>query len=118
MVTHHKEMCRIVKDYFTRVFGNAELENEMEIDENVNIISPGQNEALTEAFTYDEFTNAIRKMHPDKASGPDRLNPTFFQHLWSPMGHELFLCCQEWLNNFSFPAELNDTNVDSKKREC
>lgn len=50
-------------------------------------------------------------MHPDKASGPDGLNPAFFQHFWSLMGNEVFNCCKAWLQDCSFPAELNDTNV-------
>lgn len=50
-------------------------------------------------------------MHPDKASGPDGLNPAFFQSFWSVMGREIFDHCKEWLETNSFPHELNSTNV-------
>lgn len=50
-------------------------------------------------------------MHPDKASGPDGLNPAFFQQFWLILGKKVFTCCKEWLNKGSFPASLNDTNV-------
>lgn len=49
-------------------------------------------------------------MHPDKASGPDGLNPAFFQNFWSIMGHEVFKYSKEWLYTKSFPGELNCTN--------
>lgn len=50
-------------------------------------------------------------MHPDKASGHDVLNPTFFQHFWGILGNEVFLCCSSWPNEVSFPTVLNETNV-------
>lgn len=50
-------------------------------------------------------------MHLDKASGPDGLNPAFFQQFWSIIGNEVFSYCVDWLNSGSFPANLNDTNV-------
>ncbi|KAL8117764.1 hypothetical protein AgCh_015597 [Apium graveolens] len=66
---------------------------------------------LTAEFSFEEFTLAIKQMHPDKASGPDVLNPAFFKSFWSIMGHGVFKYCKEWLRNKSFPGELNCTNV-------
>lgn len=50
-------------------------------------------------------------MHPDKASGPDGLNPAFFQHFWNLIGKEVFICCQQWLVEASLPATVNDTTL-------
>ncbi|WOH14253.1 hypothetical protein DCAR_0933770 [Daucus carota subsp. sativus] len=50
-------------------------------------------------------------MHPDKASGPDGLNPAFFQHFWPMLGREVFECCKEWLLKCTFPADFNNTNL-------
>ena len=50
-------------------------------------------------------------MHPDKASGPDGLNPAFFQHFWRLLGEEVFKCCYQWLDEGIFPAEVNDTTL-------
>lgn len=104
-------MCLIVKDYFKGVFENAEVEQVADPYNEVVVLSTKQNEALIAEFTYEEFSIAVQQMHPDKASGPDGLNPAFFQHFWSLMGHEVFHCCTSWLREGSFPAELNDTNV-------
>lgn len=66
---------------------------------------------LTAEVTFEEFIKAVKQMHPDKASGPDGLNPAFFQHFWALLGKEVYSCCKYWLAEFSFPAEINDTNV-------
>lgn len=104
-------MCRVVKDYFKIVFRKAGVELDFEDYSTATVISNVQNEALVADFTYEEFSNAVKQMHPDKAFGSDGLNPTFFQHFWSPMGHVIFQCCKGWLNECSFPPDLNDTNV-------
>lgn len=50
-------------------------------------------------------------MHSDKASGPDGLNPAFFQDFWPVLGRDVFGCCISWLNTNSFPNDINNTNV-------
>lgn len=50
-------------------------------------------------------------MHPDKASGPDGLNPTFSQHFWKLIGKGVFKCCEEWLEDGKFPTNINDKNL-------
>lgn len=50
-------------------------------------------------------------MHPDKVSGPDGFNPTFFQQYRSIFGRDVFNCCKEWLEVGSFAVNLRDMNV-------
>lgn len=50
-------------------------------------------------------------MHHDKASGPDGLNPAFYQNFWNVMGEEVYKCCIGWLRVEAFPADLNSNNV-------
>ncbi|XP_074346362.1 uncharacterized protein LOC141685140 [Apium graveolens] len=50
-------------------------------------------------------------MYPDKASGPDGLNPAFFQNFWLVLGKEVYISYRDWLRNNSFPANVNGTNV-------
>lgn len=62
-----------------------------------NICSPRtvteeQNARLTKEVTFEEFTVAFKQMHPDKAPGPDGLNPAFYQNFWNIMGAEIFDC--------------------------
>ncbi|XP_074347003.1 uncharacterized protein LOC141685822 [Apium graveolens] len=107
----HEKMCHMVKDYFTEVFTSKRDHSDIpELISNRGATMT-QNADLVADLTFDEFTITVKQMHPDKASGPDGLNPAFFQQLWSILGHEAFHCCKEWLTNCSFSANLNDTNV-------
>lgn len=110
-VENAEEMMLLTREYFSNVFtesGRSEL-----IEQTVNqiIISTCQNEKLVADLTFEEFTRAVKQMHPDKASGPDGFSPAFFQHFWGLIGIEVFNCCREWLENNSFPVDLNDTNL-------
>lgn len=105
------EMCEVIQIYFTAVFGKDVVEHELEDAGNIAVISETQNAALVEDFTIEESSTAIKQMHPDEASGSDGLNPAFFQHFWSLMGPKIFQRCKNWLQECSFPANLNDINV-------
>lgn len=70
-----------------------------------------QNKILTAELSFEEFTGAVKQMHPEKASGPDGFSPAFFQYFWGLVGREVFECCKIWLDDVSFPAELNSTNL-------
>ncbi|KAL8093923.1 hypothetical protein AgCh_035703 [Apium graveolens] len=63
------------------------------------------------ALSFEEFSVAVKSMHPDKASGQDGLNPAFYQHFWNLLGRDVFKCCQEWLTECKFSAGINDTNL-------
>lgn len=114
-------MSTVIMNYFLKVFGEI---NRTEVD--ISRISPRrvneeQNRDLTKEVTFDESFMAINQMHPDKASGPDGLNPVFYQNFWNIMGAEIFNCCKKWLNGEAFPADLNCTNVvliPKKKGAC
>ncbi|XP_060212034.1 uncharacterized protein LOC132639608 [Lycium barbarum] len=45
-------------------------------------IAAACNVSLTRLFTIDDVKEAIFSMHPDKAPGPDGLNPSFYQSFW------------------------------------
>lgn len=66
---------------------------------------------LVADVTFEEFSLAVNQMHPDKASGPDGLNPAFYQTFWKVIGKDVFECCRDWLHGTSFPADLNHTNI-------
>lgn len=53
-----------------------------------------QNHMLIEEVNFAKFMLAVNKMHSDKASGPDGLNPDFFQHFWEMLGLDVFKCCK------------------------
>lgn len=104
-------MCSIDYEYFSELFAGNFIEEEIVHMRSPKRVTEDQNVQLVKELMYGEFTLAIKQMHPDKASGPDGLNPAFFQTYWSKMGREVFSCCKHWLETNSFPHELNSTNV-------
>lgn len=53
---------------------------------NPRMVSQEKNRDLRAEMTFEEFTEAINQMHPDKALGPDGLNPAFYQNFWKVLG--------------------------------
>ncbi|MCH79947.1 hypothetical protein A2U01_0000709 [Trifolium medium] len=72
-----------------------------EKDPVLHIISPcineDDNQMLTAPFTDEEFKAAAFQMHPDKAPGPDGLNPAFYKRFWSLCGEEIVKAYKHWL---------------------
>lgn len=106
-----KGMSEVVRKYFTDLFTGEVEEGNLAHEEGVRFVSPEQNLKLIEEFKFEEFTVAVKQMHPDKSSGPDGLNPAFFQRFWSVMVVEIYEYCKSWLASSEFPGELNCTNV-------
>lgn len=118
-MVNHDNMCQIVKINYMKFFDSEVPEEESLIQDETAIISKAGNRVLGEEFTYEEFTEAINQMHLDKASGPDGLNPSFYQHFWKFLGQELFECCKRWMHDLVFPADLNDTTIFLiPKKDC
>lgn len=71
-------MCAIVHEYFTGIFiANSDIQ-QSSAGVSPRVISNDQNQELVEEVTYEEFTVAVHQMNPDKANGPDGLNPSFY----------------------------------------
>lgn len=104
-------MCSLLREYFSRVFTNENNDMNLPIQSSNTVISRHQNEMLTTDMTFNKFTQAVKSMHPDKASGPDGLNPAFFQHFCHLLGKEVFKCCQQWLVEGKLHAGVNDTTI-------
>lgn len=74
------EIHGVVANYFEVLFvGSTEsLVNQDPLPYITPLISNDDNEALTRAFSRDEFKIAISQMHVEKAMGPDGFNPRFY----------------------------------------
>lgn len=111
MLSDQESMCRVVKDYFIKLFSHADSRVEEGLVNNNIVITEAQNYKLTEEFTFDYFSLVVKQMHRDKSVGPDGLNPAFYQNFWNVLGQEVFQCYLKWLNEVSFPTKLNDTTI-------
>lgn len=54
---------------------------------------------------------ALFDMHPDKSLGLDGLNPTFYQHHWESIKHDLVSQCLKIISDASLPVQLHDTAI-------
>lgn len=79
--------------------------------ESLRRVTEEQNSSLVAEVSFEEFTLAIKQMHPDKSAGPDGLNPAFYHNFWKIMGREVFECCKGWLQGNHLPADLNSANI-------
>lgn len=113
MVSDHSQLCNLLKEYYSNVFSGGYTNGIVnDVDpSNGLIISEDQNEMLTASLEFEEFTEALKCMHQDKASGLDGLNPAFFQHFWKHIGMEVFQSRKEWLVDCKFPSSVNDTTL-------
>ncbi|XP_031105286.1 uncharacterized protein LOC116010151 [Ipomoea triloba] len=69
-------------------------------------------DANTKFFhSQEEVHVALSSMFPDKAPGPNGMNLGFYQHYWEVVGTDVTAFVLQCLNECSFPAGLNDTNV-------
>ncbi|XP_019151915.1 PREDICTED: uncharacterized protein LOC109148635 [Ipomoea nil] len=74
-------------------------------------VTPAQNMALLRPFDIDEVRTAVFSMFPDKAPGPDGMNPGFYQHFWDVVGVDVSGFIVNTLNSRILPNGLNDTNI-------
>lgn len=66
---------------------------------------------LLAPFTETEFKGALFDMHPDKASGPDGLNPGFFMRFWDNCGRDIYQAALNWLESGAIPPQISETNI-------
>lgn len=79
--------------------------------EMVKTVSARVNEDLLAEITPEEVKEAAFSMHPDKAPGPDGLNPGLFQAFWNIVGTDVVLFCQKFLQTGELLNEINHAMV-------
>ncbi|CAN1789053.1 LINE-1 reverse transcriptase homolog [Linum perenne] len=66
---------------------------------------------LLAPFIDEEFKAAIFEINPNKAPGPDGLNPCFFHTFWDEIGSAVSADCRQWLDRASILEGVQDTNI-------
>ncbi|KAJ8775358.1 hypothetical protein K2173_023123 [Erythroxylum novogranatense] len=102
-------------DKNTKYFHNIIRATESSPDEVLRLVKPlvdeSANNALIAPFSDEEFRTALFQMDPNKAPGPDGLNPAFFQKFWSTIGGHICQACREWLQLGALPLSLATTLI-------
>ncbi|XP_024042737.1 uncharacterized protein LOC127899877 [Citrus sinensis] len=58
-----------------------------------------------------DVKDALFSMHPDKAPGPDGMNPAFYQKFWHIVGRDISYACLQFIANKELPMALNKTLI-------
>ncbi|KAL0433678.1 UNVERIFIED_CONTAM: hypothetical protein Slati_2702100 [Sesamum latifolium] len=74
-------------------------------------VTTAMNETLSQPFTSDEITRALKQMHPLKSPGPDDMSPIFYQKYWSIVGPEVCNSVLDFLNHGFFNHLFNYTHI-------
>ena len=101
----------IILSYFNDLFQSRGYDGEYIFNCVLKKVTDEQNEFLTKPFEAHEIKEAIFFMHSDKASGPNRMNPCFFQQFWDLVGNDITEACLFNLNNCFMPPSLNATSI-------
>ncbi|XP_019154304.1 PREDICTED: uncharacterized protein LOC109150749 [Ipomoea nil] len=85
-------MNNVILEYFNRIFCSENPgSGESFFEGIVPRVTQVQNELLLRPFEFDEVKSALFAMFPDKAPGPDGINPGFYQHFWDVVGGMLIM---------------------------
>lgn len=98
MVEDLVELRCVANEYFLDMFTAQEGVYLSVVSTHSRCISADDNEMLLSSFQREEFTYALRQMHPDKAPGPDGFNPSFFKYIWPDYGDEIYNASCSWLD--------------------
>ncbi|XP_019178278.1 PREDICTED: uncharacterized protein LOC109173495 [Ipomoea nil] len=107
-----QDMNNVVINYFSIIFAtsNPVCEDPL-FDEFGPRVTTEQNEALLCPYDVAEVKTAIFAMYPDKAPGPDGMNPGFYQRFWDIVGEDVSAFVVNCLNSGEIPSDLNATNI-------
>ncbi|XP_031099874.1 uncharacterized protein LOC116004082 [Ipomoea triloba] len=110
----------LVLNYFEDIFtsNNSSPPTDYFFESVTPRVSQSQNENLLRPFEAEEVKAALFSMFPDKAPGPDGMNPGFYQHFWDVVGEDVTSFVLNCLSTCSFPEGLNDTNVVLIPKKC
>ena len=69
------------------------------------------NANLTQDFTREEVSIALKQIHPTKAPSPDGMSAIFYKKYWNIVACSITNMVLNVLNNNLSTAELNKTNI-------
>ncbi|XP_019179165.1 PREDICTED: uncharacterized protein LOC109174381 [Ipomoea nil] len=105
-------MMNVILNYYRDIFTTNSPTVNVEFFENIQPrVTDAQNMQLLRPFEDSEVKAALFSMYPDKAPGPDGMNPGFYQHFWDVVGNDVTSYIVNCLNTRTLPASLNDTNI-------
>ncbi|KAL2946992.1 hypothetical protein AAZX31_20G046700 [Glycine max] len=66
---------------------------------------------MANLFLYERIKNCFFQMHSNKSRDPCGLNASFYKRFWYLCVLEILSSSTTWLENGSFPHELNNNTI-------
>ena len=102
----------LLENYYQQLFTSS---NSSEIDgvtQHIGwVVTEEMNKEFTRDFTRAEVELALNQMAPLKASGPDGMSPTFYQHYWQNIRDDMTNAVLHCLNTRKIFTGLNHTYI-------
>lgn len=106
-----EEVQQVIEKYFEDLFTASKFDGQLSEREKVKQVTENDNVELLMPVTNDEVKEDVFAMHPDKACGPDGLNPTFFQVFWSIIEKDVVHFFRDFMQAGELPEGVNEAVV-------
>lgn len=107
-----EEMQAMTRDFFQNLYTSEGTANMSAVLDHVpSKVTDSMNTFQCAPFTEKEVKEALFKMFPTKAPGPDGYPDHFFQRNWDTCGEDLTRAVLRVLNGDEVPDEVNDTFI-------
>lgn len=104
-------MRKVIESYFVGLFHASCIDGKLSEREVVKQVSETDNEELMIGVSVEEVKTIVFFMHPDKASGPDGFNPSFYQIYWDIVHVDFVQFCRNFMQTGELPAWVNNARV-------
>jgi len=110
--TEQGGITQTIVNYFSDLFSaSPQCDMDAVLNTVPTRVTTDMNAKLCMAYTRDEIEHALKQMHPQKAPGPDGMNPFFYQRFWDVIGDDVVAAGLAILNGHAIPPRFNHTFV-------
>ena len=116
-----EDIAQVFVRHFQDLFcANSDIDMDPVVEKVQRKISDEMRRMLDEPFRREEVMEALKQMHPTKASGSDGMCALFYQKYWSIIGEDVTTTLLDILNKGGNVGDLNQTYIVliPKKKEC
>ena len=104
--TNMEEITEVLISYYESLFNSKCLDASRVLECVPNVITNEMNALLSRIFEVHEVEVALQQMAPLKAPGLDGMPPSFYEHFWGTVSHDVTSSILIWLNLGALPQSF------------
>ena len=116
-----EQIMEVFASFYEELFKSGCIGDSTAVTEKVQVsLTEAQIRLLAAPYTGEEVREALFRMHPTKAPGPDGMSAVFFQKFWHVVGKDVIDETLEILNNNGVVGSINQMHIVliPKKKTC